>query len=748
MAMAASEVRSARRLRVKIVAPSMRIVGGQSIQADWLIAESARVPGLAVELVPINPQLAGPLGWLQRFKYARTVITELSYLLLLLAKLPRTDVVHVFSASYFSFLLAPTPAILLGKLLGKKVILHYHSGEAEDHLRRWGRTAIPTLRRADRIIVPSRFLVEVFGRFGLVAEAIPNFVRTGHIPHRERASLRPVFLANRNLEPIYGVDSLLLAFQHIQRDLPQAKLLLAGDGSQRRKLEALADELELRNVEFLGIVPPGRMGKLYQEADIYLNASRVDNMPLSILESFAAGLPVVTSAAGGIPWFVKHGETALMVPRDDPEALASSALLLLKEPERARRLARRARHVFERSYVWNAVRDRWLTLYRELVDRPLRLTIVAPSLDILGGQAVQAQRLHAQLSSVEGLEASLLFVNPRLRSPWRVFQRFKYLRTVVTELRYWLDLLRGLRHTDVVHVFSAAYLSFLLAPVPALLVARLYDKGAILNYRSGEAEDHLTRWRWTAARLMRLADRLVVGSDYLIGVFARFGLRAHAIPNIVDVSQYNFRVRRPLRPVFLSNRNLEPHYNVGCILRAFALIQERFADARLLVAGDGSERRDLEKLADDLELAGVEFLGFVEPDRMSSLYDRADIYLNASEIDNMPTSIIEAFAAGLPVVSTAAGGIPYFVEDGVNALLVAPGNHEALARQALRLLEEPHLAEELVRAAREECQVKYTWPSIRAQWVRLYREVAPLPADALAPAGAREPRGAVREGAA
>ena len=188
--------RSGRKLRVTIVAPTTRLVGGQSIQADWLIAEARRVPGVEVELLPINPQLVGPFGWLQRVKYARTFVTELWYLLLLLTRLPRADVVHVFSASYLSFVIAPTPAMLIAKLFRKKVILHYHSGEAEDHFRRWGRTAIPTMRLADRIIVPSRFLVELFGRFDLQAEAIPNFVRTKHIRYKERVRCRPIFFAN------------------------------------------------------------------------------------------------------------------------------------------------------------------------------------------------------------------------------------------------------------------------------------------------------------------------------------------------------------------------------------------------------------------------------------------------------------------------------------------------------------------------------------------------------------------------
>src|SRR5690606_5418823 len=188
-------------IRVCIVAPSLDILGGQAVQAKRLLERLSAQPAVRVEFLPVNPRLPGPLRMLQRIKYVRTLVTETVYLATLLLRLPRIDVAHIFSASYFSFLLAPAPALLIARLFGKKTLLNYRSGEAEDHLSRWRRTALPVLRRADRIVVPSGYLVDVFARFGLEAEAIPNFVDFDLFRFRERDPLRPVFLANRNLEP-------------------------------------------------------------------------------------------------------------------------------------------------------------------------------------------------------------------------------------------------------------------------------------------------------------------------------------------------------------------------------------------------------------------------------------------------------------------------------------------------------------------------------------------------------------------
>lgn len=356
--------------------------------------------------------------------------------------------------------------------------------------------------------------------------------------------------------------------------------------------------------------------------------------------------------------------------------------------------------------------------------RPTQVLLVGPSLDILGGQAVQAQRLLNQLERTRGVAVRFLPVNPRLPGPLRLLQRVRYLRTIVTTTAYLLTLIPAVWRADVVHAFSAGYWSFLLAPAPALMVSALFGRASILNYRTGEAEDHLRRHGWFAKPLMRLADRIVVPSGFLVDVFARHGLDAFAIANVVEPAATPYRRREPLGPRFLSNRNLEPLYNVGCILRAFAIVQARMPEATLVVAGTGSEAVKLRAEAEAQGLRGVTFVGAVAPSAMGALYDAADIYLNAPSVDNMPTSILEAFAAGLPIVSTRAGGIPYIVRDGENGLLVALDDHAAMAQASLLLLNNPSLAPRLTATARAEVEQRYTWTAVMPQWQELYASLA------------------------
>lgn len=359
---------------------------------------------------------------------------------------------------------------------------------------------------------------------------------------------------------------------------------------------------------------------------------------------------------------------------------------------------------------------------KDIQSKPICVLIVAPSLDMVGGQAVQAARLREKFAAESELEVGFVPINPRLPGPLRLLQKIKFVRTISTSMMYRRLLRREIPRYDIIHIFSASYASFVIAPTPALKIAKRFGKKTILNYRSGQARDHLTRWPG-AIKTIEQFDRIVTPSQYLVDVFAEFDLRAQVVPNFVESEKYKLRERAPLKPRFLSNRNFESHYNVSCILRAFALIQQKFPAATLTLAGDGPEREKLKALAAELNLQNIEFLGLVAQDKMPELCEQADILLNSPSIDNMPNSLIEAYAAGLPIVSTNAGGIPYIVRHEETGLLVDSNDHQALAREAIRLLEEPELAEKIISGGKLESE-KYTWAAVRERWLELYRGLA------------------------
>jgi L-malate glycosyltransferase len=353
--------------------------------------------------------------------------------------------------------------------------------------------------------------------------------------------------------------------------------------------------------------------------------------------------------------------------------------------------------------------------------RKLRVALVAPSLEILGGQAVQADRLLQAWRDDDEVDCSLLPVNPVPPGPLRHARKVKYLRTVATEATYLPSLAKRLAGVDLAHVFSASYTSFLLAPLPAILTARAIGCPVVLNYRSGEAPDHLAR-SWVARRALASVDVNVVPSRFLVDVFGRFDIPATIVPNLVDLGRFRFRRRSPLGPHLLSTRNFEPLYNVACTVRAFGIVQARHPDATLTLIGDGTQRVALHSLVASLGLRNVSFVGRISPSDIADYYASHDIYLQSPNIDNMPTSIVEAYASGLPVVSTDVGGIRAILTDGEHGLLAPMNDHETLAAHVLRLLESPALAERLTQAAWSTCRA-YTWSALREQWLRVYRGV-------------------------
>jgi glycosyltransferase involved in cell wall biosynthesis len=360
------------RIRIAIVAASLRILGGQAVQAQRLLDGWLGDSTVDAWLVPINPVPPPPFDLLLRIKYVRTAVTQLFYWPLLVRELRRADVVHVFSASYFSFIVSPLPAIIVATALGKPVIVHYHSGEARDHLQR-SPIARWTLRRVNVNVVPSAFLQDVFARFDIPATVIPNTIDLDRFVYRPRHPLAPRLLSTRNLEPMYNVACTLRAFVHVQARYPDATLTIVGDGSQATALRALAQTLGLKHVTFAGRVPPQEIHRYYDDADIYVQTPSIDNMPNSLIEAYASGLPVVATRIGGVPAILTGGVHGLLADDDDAKGVAEQIFTLVENPAYARRLAEAA-HATCAAYDWSVVRDAWLTVYASLL-RDARLGV-------------------------------------------------------------------------------------------------------------------------------------------------------------------------------------------------------------------------------------------------------------------------------------------------------------------------------------------------------------------------------------
>ncbi len=356
----------------------------------------------------------------------------------------------------------------------------------------------------------------------------------------------------------------------------------------------------------------------------------------------------------------------------------------------------------------------------------LRIALVGPQAPPAGGMANQTAQLAALLRA-EGAKVQLLAVNASVLPAW--LERVRYLRAALRLPVFLWRLWRAGRTVDLFHVMANSGWSWHLQGAPALWVASMCGKPVLLNYHGGEAATFFARHRRLVDASLLRADAIAVPSRFLQEIFEQCGHAAHIVPNVVDLRRFTpATVKRENQgPVILVARHLQALYDNASAVRAFAIVREAYPGARLVLAGDGPERAALEALAASLDLSeAVRFAGPLANDAMPALYQASDLVLNPSLADNMPISVLEALACGVPVVSTNVGGIPALLQHGVTGLLVSPGDAPAMAQAMLALLRESQQARQLVDHGLAHA-AQFDWRHVAPQLAALYRRILATP---------------------
>lgn len=354
----------------------------------------------------------------------------------------------------------------------------------------------------------------------------------------------------------------------------------------------------------------------------------------------------------------------------------------------------------------------------------LRLLLVGPMAPPAGGMATQTEQLRLLLEAA-GATVEFLPTNRPYRPGW--IAQIPVLRAVARLLAYLAALWSACGKAGVMHLMANSGWSWHLFAAPAIIVARMRGLHVVVNYRGGGAGAFLgAQVRWVRP-VLGLANLLIVPSGFLEEVFGRFGISARVVPNIIDLDRFSpAPARDSVGPRLVVGRHLEPIYDNATAIRAFARVRADFPDATLTLAGIGPERERLEQLACALGVReAVGFPGQLDREEMAALYHSADVVLNPSLADNMPNSVLEAMASGVPIVATRVGGVPWIVRDGETGLLVPPGDHEAMAGLVLRLCREPTLRGTLVAAALADVR-RYRWSEVAPLLAAAYRS-APHP---------------------
>lgn len=350
----------------------------------------------------------------------------------------------------------------------------------------------------------------------------------------------------------------------------------------------------------------------------------------------------------------------------------------------------------------------------------IKVGLVGPLPPPSGGMANQTRQL-ARLLGEEGVEVELVQVNAPYWPAW--IAAVRGIRALFRLVPYLTRLWLTAKRVQLFHVMANSGWAWHLFAVPVVWVARWRRVPVIINYRGGEADSFFEReFRWVKPTLARVQS-IVVPSGFLQHVFDKRGVDVQIVPNIIDLSRFFPASRERDEKHIIVARNLEDIYDIPTALRAFAKVRQRIPHARLTVAGSGPRLADLRELCDSLGIASaVHFTGRLDNERMADLYRQADLMLNSSLADNMPISLLEAMASGVPVVSTDVGGVPYLVKHGKDALLVPPGDPAAMADAAVRILEDRELARRLIQSGIESAR-QFTWNEVRPRLFAVYANV-------------------------
>ncbi|MDR5589723.1 glycosyltransferase family 4 protein [Christiangramia sp. SM2212] len=247
-----------------------------------------------------------------------------------------------------------------------------------------------------------------------------------------------------------------------------------------------------------------------------------------------------------------------------------------------------------------------------------------------------------------------------------------------------------------------------------------------LNYvtilRGGNLSYRLRNNKNTSKFLFSNSYKNIIPSKFLYEQFHTHGIpNLEYIPNNIDINKYPFLKRLSPTPKLLWVRAFAEIYNPKMAILVLERVLKNYPEAELCMVGpekDGSLKA-AKKLAQEKGLP-VSFTGKLDKKDWIKLSKEYDIFVNTTNIDNTPVTVMEALALGLPVVSTNVGGLPYLIKNNITGILVEPANILAMASGIERLIEDRRLAENLSYNGRKYVE-KFDWKKVKALWMELLR---------------------------
>lgn len=318
-----------------------------------------------------------------------------------------------------------------------------------------------------------------------------------------------------------------------------------------------------------------------------------------------------------------------------------------------------------------------------------------------------------------GISGQVEIIQQKLTKEGHVVDIFQTKGSLLYRIGVYWKLKSAGKKYDVLHVHCCSGIGFFPAVI-GVLTGRRIKKPIVLTYHGGGAGKFFKKHSKLVSYFLRRTNCNIVLSGFVGSIFDKYQLPYTIIPNAIELDRTCFRNREILKPNFICTRTLDPLYNHECIFKAFELVKRQLPLAMLTLVGGGTLLEDLMQLSASMGLKDVTFTGRVDNSEIFSYLDKSDIMVSAPHIDNMPVSLLEGFNAGLLVISSSVGGVPYMIEDGKNGLLFKDDDYQELAEKMLWAIDNQPL--DMINDAFKRLDY-YSWNNVYGLLMKIYNEV-------------------------
>lgn len=260
----------------------------------------------------------------------------------------------------------------------------------------------------------------------------------------------------------------------------------------------------------------------------------------------------------------------------------------------------------------------------------------------------------------------------------------------------------------------------------ALLVsqlARLLNLKYIPILHGGNLPSRLINNKKLSNLIFRYSYKNVAPSNYLKSEFNKHGFSVLLIPNILEIDNYKFKSRDILKPNLLWVRAFDHIYNPTLAINVLKKLKIKYPYSTLTMVGPIKDNsfNEVEKLMESLKLKdSVKITGVLKKEEWHKLAEDSDIFINTTNIDNTPVSVVEVMALGLPIVSTNVGGLPYLIENNIDGLLVNNNDPELMYNAINHLLTNNDIAAKITNNARNKAET-FSWNNVKKKWLEILK---------------------------